>query len=255
MTTAVVTEGIWKEECGVSGVICTDGAEAAPLVHIALYALQHRGQESAGIAALDGGEMILHRGMGLVAQVFDHHRIATLPGPAAVGHVRYATMGSARIANAQPFVVPSPWGPVAIAHNGNLINAPALRRELEAKGVQLYATTDSEMIAHLIARAPAATFEDAIAYCMTRIEGAYTVAEIAGGRLYGFRDAYAIRPLVIGRGPGFWSVASETCAFDHTGAEAVCEVEPGELAILDRDGLRTRQVLPVHRRAHCVFEY
>ena len=255
MTTAVVTEGIWKEECGVSGVICTDGAEAAPLVHIALYALQHRGQESAGIAALDGGEMILHRGMGLVAQVFDHHRIATLPGPAAVGHVRYATMGSARIANAQPFVVPSPWGPVAIAHNGNLINAPALRRELEAKGVQLYATTDSEMIAHLIARAPAATLEDAIAYCMTRIEGAYTVAAIAGGRLYGFRDAYAIRPLVIGRGPGFWSVASETCAFDHTGADAVCDVGPGELVTLDRDGLRTRKVLPVERRAHCVFEY
>lgn len=255
MTITDSTEGVWKEECGVSGVVCIDRAAAAPLVHIALYALQHRGQESAGIAALSHGEMALHRGMGLVSQVFDQARIATLPGSVAIGHVRYATMGSARIENAQPFVVHSPWGPVAISHNGNLINAPALRRELEGMGVELHATTDSEMIAHLIARAPAATAEDAIAYCMTRIEGAYTVAAIAGGRLYGFRDAYAIRPLVIGRGPGFWAVASETCAFDHTGAETVCEVEPGELAILDRDGLRTRQVLPVHRRAHCVFEY
>jgi amidophosphoribosyltransferase len=255
MAGAVSAEGVWKEECGVSGVLCTDGQPAAPLVHVALYALQHRGQESAGVAALAHGELVLHRGMGLVSQVFDAARIAALPGPVAIGHVRYATMGSARIENAQPFVVHSPWGPVAISHNGNLINAPALRRELEGKGVELRATTDSEMIAHLIARAPAATPEDAIASCMTRIEGAYTVAAIAGGRLYAFRDAYGIRPLVIGRGPGFWAVASETCAFDHTGAEAVCEVEPGELAILDRDGLRTRQVLPVRHRAHCVFEY
>ncbi len=254
-TEGIWTEGIWKEECGVSGVICTDGADAAPLVHVALYALQHRGQESAGIASLAGGAMTLHRGMGLVAAVFDHDRIASLPGPVAIGHVRYATMGSARLENAQPFVVPSPWGPVAISHNGNLINAPALRHELEAQGVELHATTDSEMIAHLIARAPAATVEEAMAYCMHRIEGAYTVAACAGGRLYGFRDAYAIRPLVVGRGPAFWSIASETCAFDHIGAEAVCEVEPGELVTLDAGGLRARQVLPVQRRAHCVFEY
>src|SRR3990172_12112978 len=241
----MVSESPWKEECGVTGIFDTTEADAAPLVHIAVYALQHRGQESAGIAALDGDRMTRHRGMGLVSQVFDAARLGELPGHVAIGHVRYATMGSARIENAQPFVVPSPWGPVAIAHNGNLINAPALRRELEPMGVQLYATTDSEMIAHLIARAPAATLEDAIAYCMTRIEGAYTVAAIAGGRLYGFPHPYPIPPLLIGRGPGFWSVASETCAFDHTGAEAVCDVEPGELAILDRDGLRTRQVLPV----------
>lgn len=249
------TDGVWKEECGVSGVFCTDGQPAAPLVHIALYALQHRGQESAGIAALDGDEVRLHRGMGLVAQVFDDGRIASLPGSVAIGHVRYATMGSARLENAQPFVVPSPWGPVAIAHNGNLINAPALRRELESQGVVFRATTDSEMIAHLIARAPAATIEDAVASCMRRIEGAYTVAALVQGYLFGFSDAHAIRPLVVGRGPGFWTVSSETCAFDHTGAEAVCEVEPGELVIIDAGGMRTRQVLPAERRAHCVFEY
>ncbi len=248
-------DGVWKEECGVSGVFCTDGQPAAPLVHVALYALQHRGQESAGIAALDGEEVRFHRGMGLVAQVFDHGRIASLPGPVAIGHVRYATMGSARLENAQPFVVSSPWGPVAIAHNGNLINAPALRRELEAQGVVFRATTDSEMIAHLIARAPAATIEDAVAFCMRRIEGAYTVAALARGYLFGFSDAHAIRPLAVGRGPGFWTVASETCAFDHTGAETVCDVEPGELVIIDARGMRTRQVLAAERRAHCVFEY
>ncbi len=248
-------ESPWKEECGVSGVFSTTAADAAPLVHIALYALQHRGQESAGIAALAGDRMTLHRGMGLVSQVFDAARIAELPGPMAIGHVRYATMGSARIENAQPFVVPSPWGPVAISHNGNLINAPALRREFETQGVALAATTDSEMIAHLIARAPVATADEAMAYCMTRIEGAYTVAALAGGRLYGFSDANAIRPLAVGRGPSFWTIASETCAFDHTGAEAVCEVGPGELVTLDGTGLRMRQVLSGGRRAHCVFEY
>jgi len=253
--TVVISEGIWKEECGVSGVLCTDGQPAAPLVHIALYALQHRGEESAGIAALDGGEVRLHRGMGLVAQVFDNGRVEALPGPLAIGHVRYATMGSARLENAQPFVVSSPWGPVAIAHNGNLINAPALRRDLEAQGVILHATTDSEMIAHLIAKAPAATIEEAMACCMRRLEGAYTVAALAAGRLFGFSDASAIRPLVVGRGPGFWTVASETCAFDHTGAETIWEVEPGELVIIDAGGMRTQQVLPVERRAHCVFEY
>ncbi|MDR7523003.1 MAG: amidophosphoribosyltransferase [Armatimonadota bacterium] len=247
--------GIWKEECGVSGVCCTDGQSAAALVHVALYALQHRGQESAGIAAWDGEVLRHHRGMGLVATVFDHDRIAALPGEVAIGHVRYATMGSARIENAQPFVVASPWGPVATSHNGNLINAPALRRELEAGGVCFQSTTDSEMIAHLIARAPAKSAEDAVAYCMTRIEGAYTVAAIVEGRLYGFSDDRAIRPLVVGRGPGFWTLASESCALDHLGAAPVCEVAPGQLVILDGAGLRTRQVLPVTHPAHCVFEY
>ena len=247
--------GSWKEECGVCGVLCLDGQDAAPLVHVALYALQHRGQESAGIASSGGASMHVHRGMGLVAQVFDHARIARLPGAAAIGHVRYATMGSARLENAQPFVAPSPWGPVAIAHNGNLINAPALRAELEAQGVRFAATTDSEMIAHLIARAPAATLEEAIGDCMRRIEGAYTVAALVGGRLFGFSDAHAIRPLVVGRGAGFWALASETCALDHLGAQVVCDVEAGQLVALDAAGLHTRQVLASPRSAHCVFEY
>lgn len=246
---------IWKEECGVCGVLCLDDASAAPYVHVALYALQHRGQESAGIAASDHGVLHLHRGMGLVAQVFDHARIAALPGAVAIGHVRYATMGSARIENAQPFLVTSRWGPVAISHNGNLINAPALRKTLEAQGVRFASTTDSEIIAHLIARASVASIDDAVADCMRHLEGAYTVAALAGGRLYGFSDAHAIRPLAVGRGPSYWTLASETCAFDHMGAAFVCDVEPGQLVTMDADGLHSRQVLPAAPRANCVFEY
>ncbi len=243
-----------KEECGVFG-ICTDDASAASITHLALYALQHRGQESAGIASNDGTRTWLHKGMGLVAQVFDSDRIATLRGDLAIGHVRYSTMGSARLENAQPLVVSSPWGTLALAHNGNLINAPSLRAELEAGGVTFTSTTDSEVIAHLIARAPADAVEEAIAYCMTRIEGAYTVVVLVGGQVLGFRDAHAIRPLVLGRRGGSYLLASETCAFDHVGADHVRDVEPGECIALSADGFRSYPVLPGHRKAHCVFEY
>jgi amidophosphoribosyltransferase len=249
------TGSIWREECGVAGVLDSGGGDAAPLVHIALYALQHRGQESAGIASTDGGTLNIHRGMGLVAQAFSPERIAALRGRIAIGHVRYATMGSARIENAQPLAADSPWGPVAIAHNGNLINAPRLRAELEAQGVVFEATTDSEVIAHLIARAPVSTAEEAVADCMRRIEGAYTVVATVGDRLYGFTDAHAVRPLVIGRGETFWTLASETCALDHIGAVPVSDVDPGQLVIVDGRDLRTRQVLEEAPPAHCVFEY
>jgi len=243
-----------REECGVLGIWSADGP-AAPMAHLGLYSLQHRGQESAGIATSDGTAVCLHKGMGLVAQVFDQARIAVLHGHQAVGHVRYSTMGSARIENAQPLLVASPWGELTLAHNGNLINAPALRAELEAAGVGFTSTTDSEVIAQLIARAPTASLEGAVAYCMARIEGAYTVAAMAGATVVGFRDAYAIRPLVLGRRGATWVLASETCAFDHIGAEFVRDVEPGELVLLGPDGLRSRQILPVVRHAHCVFEY
>jgi amidophosphoribosyltransferase len=246
---------IWREECGVAGVLDSSGQNAAPLVHIALYALQHRGQESAGIASTDAGVLNLHRGMGLVAQAFTPERIEALRGPVALGHVRYATMGSAKIENAQPFAASSPWGPVAIAHNGNLINAPKLRAELERDGVTFEATTDSEVIAHLIARAPASSAEDAVADCMRRIEGAYTVVATVGARLFGFTDAHAVRPLVIGRGETFWTLASETCALDHIGAVPVSDVDPGQLVIVEGRDLRTRQVLDEAPPAHCVFEY
>jgi amidophosphoribosyltransferase len=247
-------DGGLREECGVIGV-SLDGGAAAPLVHLGLFALQHRGQESAGIASSAGGRVSLHKGMGLVSQVFDAERIAALGGARAIGHVRYSTMGSARIENAQPLLVPSRWGPLALAHNGNLINAPGLRAELEAGGAVFTSTSDSEVIAQLIARASASSVEEAVAYALTRIEGAFTVTMLVDGRVYGFRDAHAIRPLVLGRAPRGWALASETCAFDHIGGSAVRDVRPGELVILAGTALEARQVLPAARPAHCVFEY
>ncbi len=243
-----------KEECGVIGVNTDDGS-AASIAHLGLYALQHRGQESAGIASSDGSRTWIHKGMGLVSQVFNADQIATLRGGLAIGHVRYSTMGSARIENAQPLLVSSPWGPLALAHNGNLINAPSLRAELEAAGAIFTSTTDSEVIAHLVARAPAGSVEEAVAYCMARIQGAYTVVVLVDGRVLGFRDAHAIRPLVLGRLGASYLLASETCAFDHVGAHRVRDVEPGELVVLTAGAFTSIPVLPGQRKAHCVFEY
>jgi len=241
------------EECGVFG-IRTDAREAAPLAHLGLYALQHRGQESAGIATFDGTHTHLVKDMGLVANVFTPERLKTLPGQIGVGHVRYSTMGSACLENAQPFLEPTPWGMLALAHNGNLVNAPILRDELEAAGHRFRATSDTEIITKLIAAAPARTLEDAIAACMQRLSGAYTVVAMAGDTLVAFRDANGIRPLALGRLGESVVFASESCAFDQIGGETVREVGPGEL-LLAGPGLRAVQVLPRARRAACVFEY
>lgn len=245
---------VLREECGVLGIVSAD-RPAAPMAHLGLYALQHRGQESAGIATSDGERLWHHRGMGLVSQVFDADRIAQLPGTLAVGHVRYSTMGSAQLVNAQPLVVSSPWGSLALAHNGNLINAPQWRAALEADGVEFTSTTDSEVIAQLIAHAPVPSLEEAVAHAMKQIEGAYTVVVLASDRVLGFRDAHAIRPLAIGTTGRSWMLASETCAFDHLGAAPVREVDPGELVILDARGMQSMQVLPPKRIAQCVFEF
>ena len=242
-----------REECGVFGIQTEESA--APLVHLGLYSLQHRGQESAGIATFDGLGVHIVKAMGLVAQIFTPERVAALPGSVGVGHVRYSTMGGARLENAQPFLEPTPWGTLALAHNGNLINAPQLRRELEAMGCRFHATSDTEVITKLIATAPAETLEDAVASCMRRIVGAYTVVAMARGTLLAFRDAHGIRPLAVGRRGGDIIFASESCAFDHIGAEAAGEVGPGELLLTEGGGLRSVQVLPVVRRASCVFEY
>ena len=248
------SDDVLHEECGVVGVYTGIGP-AATLAHLALYALQHRGQESAGIASSDGARTWVHKDMGLVSQVFDGGRIAALPGHLAIGHVRYSTMGSARIENAQPLLVASPWGPMALAHNGNLINAPVLRAALEREGVTFQSTTDSEVIAQVIARAPEGTLEDAVAYAMGRIEGAYTITLLVAGTVLGFRDAHAIRPLALGRADRTWILASESCAFDHTAATYVRDVAPGELIVLDAGGMRAQQLLTPRREAHCVFEH
>ncbi len=243
-----------REECGVFGIRMASGA-AAPLAHLGLYALQHRGQESAGIATFDGTRTHLVKDMGLVANVFTPERLASLPGCVGIGHVRYSTMGSASIENAQPFVEPTPWGMLALAHNGNLINAPSLRRGLEAAGHCFRATSDTEVITKLIATSHAPTLEDAVAGCMRRINGAYTIVAMVGEQLLAFRDVNGIRPLAIGRAGQAVAFASESCAFDQIGGEYVREVGPGELVIVDSAGLRTIQVLPPGRRAACVFEH
>ena len=242
-----------REECGVFGIRAR--AAAAPFVHLGLYALQHRGQESAGIATFDGGATHISKAMGLVATVFTPERLAALQGSIGIGHVRYSTMGGASLENAQPFLEPTPWGTLALAHNGNLVNAPDLRDRLEADGCRFHATSDTEVITKLIARSQASSPEEAVADCMRRINGAYTVVAMLGDSLMAFRDANGIRPLALGRLGDSVVFASESCAFDHIGAETVREVGPGELLIADASGLRSLPVLPVVRRASCVFEY
>jgi amidophosphoribosyltransferase len=243
---------IWREACGVFGVALRRG-RAAPLVYVGLLSLQHRGQESSGIATHDGSTLHVRKGMGLVFEVFGPD--PALPGPVGIGHVRYSTMGSATFRNAQPVVVPSPWGPLALAHNGNLTNALALRADLERRGVLFETTSDTEVIARWIATSPASTPEAAVAAAMERLEGAYTVVMLASGRLVAFRDRYGIRPLVLGRLQDGWAVASETCALDPVGAEFVREVEPGECVTVAADGITVKPVPSSARCARCVFEY
>ncbi|MCS7171805.1 MAG: amidophosphoribosyltransferase [Armatimonadetes bacterium] len=243
----------WREECGVFGVALRRGA-AAPFVYTGLLALQHRGQESAGIATHDGAALRVQKGMGLVSEVFRGDPTG-LEGSVGIGHVRYSTMGSAILDNAQPVVVPSPWGPVAVAHNGNLTNAPQLRAELEARGAVFRTTSDTEVIALSIATAPVASVEEAIRTAMVRLEGAFTVTALAGGVLFAFRDQYGIRPLVLGQLEEGWVVASETCALDSVGATYVRDVHPGELVAFEGDEARAEQVLPGVRPASCVFEF
>jgi len=242
-----------REECGVFG-ISWPGRRVAPLVYLGLLALQHRGQESAGIATWSPEGLHLHKGMGLVARVFDD-RLAALPGSLGIGHVRYSTMGSAVLENAQPVAVPSPWGTLAVAHNGNLTNAPGLRRELEGRGVRFRGSSDTEVLAWCIATSSRPTPEEAIRSAMERLEGAYTVVCLADGALFAFRDAFAIRPLSLGRIEDGWVVASETCAFDQIGATFVRDVAPGELVVVRGAEVHAQTVLASSRRAHCVFEY
>jgi len=243
---------IWREACGVFGVALRR-RRAAPLVYVGLVSLQHRGQESSGIATYDGSTLHVRKGMGLVSEVFGPD--SEMPGSIGVGHVRYSTMGSTTLQNAQPVVVPSPWGPLALAHNGNLTNAPALRADLVQRGVVFETTSDTEVIARWIAASSAPAPEAAVAAAMEHLEGAYTVVMLVCGRLVAFRDRHGIRPLVLGRLEDGWAVASETCALDPVGAEFVREVEPGECVTVEADGITPQPVPPSTRPAHCVFEY
>ena len=253
MTTTV--DDVPKEACGVIGVYSRDN-DAARTAFFGLFALQHRGQESAGISAADGGRITTRTSMGLVAQAFQEEDFRSLTGRLAIGHTRYSTTGSNRIDNAQPIVSRGPSLEAAVAHNGNVINAVDLKRELAGWGCTFSSTSDTEIVAHLITHAPATSWEERIAYCMRRLEGAYSLAVLTKNALLGIRDPLGVRPLCIGKANGGWVIASESSALDHIGAEFIREIEPGEAVMVDDQGIRTvYQREPEGTSAMCVFEH
>jgi amidophosphoribosyltransferase len=240
--------------CGIFGIHAPE-RDVARLSYFGLFALQHRGQESAGIAVSDAGRLTALREMGLVTQAFSEQKLRGLRGQTAIGHCRYSTTGSTHWANAQPIVQHGSARTVALAHNGNLTNTGELRAELLRDGARLSSTSDTEVIAALIARDPR-PLEEAVAATMARIEGAFSAVLLSEGKLVGFRDPDGIRPLALGRLDGDPLLASETCAFDLIGAEPVRELRPGELVVADAEGLRTDQaVAPRGSGALCIFEF
>lgn len=244
-----------KEECGVIA-IHSPGREAARLAFFGLFALQHRGQESAGIAVSDGGLVRMHKDMGLVSQVFDEAVLGTLPGTIAVGHTRYSTTGASVLRNAQPIFCQSMVGDIAVAHNGNLINTVQLRKELEAEGEVFDSSSDSELIARLLVRNMHLGPEHAVAAAMRRLKGAFSCTVLVPNMVIGFRDPNGVRPLVAGTLPeGGHMLASESCAFAPVDGTVVRELEPGEMVIIDDEGMRFAQGAPPERKAMCLFEF
>jgi len=247
-------ERTWRDACGVFG-IWGPGEEVARQTFFGLYALQHRGQESAGIATGDGSSIHLHADLGLVSQVFDEDIIKGLTGHVAVGHVRYSTTGSNVPENVQPMRGQHQGTPFAIGHNGNLINTAELRGEFERQGHTFKSTSDTAVIAKLIESRTTTSLEEAIAEAMPRMKGAYSLAVCAPDRLIAVRDPNGVRPLCIGRMDGAWVIASETCALGVIGAEFIREVQPGEIVTLDEDGLSAIQALESKDDACCIFEF
>src|SRR6266567_2324096 len=240
-----------KHYCGVFGVF--GHPNAAELTYYGLYALQHRGQESAGIVTSDGKQFHTHRGMGLVSQIFNGEVLHELVGNIAVGHTRYSTTGSSQLKNAQPLTVDCARGQIAIAHNGNLTNAAKLRDELEAKGSIFQTTVDSEIILHLMAQPGRNGHNNTLVETIRKIEGAYSLVIMTENELIGVRDPHGFRPLCIGRIGDAWVLASETCALDLIHAKFVRDVEPGEIVVFDKDsnkhgGPRSLQAFPLQER-------
>jgi amidophosphoribosyltransferase len=243
-----------KHYCGLFGIY--GHPNASELTYYGLYALQHRGQESAGIVSCDGDQFRIHKGMGLVSQIFDGKVLHDLVGNMAVGHTRYSTTGSSHLRNAQPLTVDCARGQIAIAHNGNLTNAAKLREELESKGSIFQTTVDSEIILHLMAQPTLGGTENNLVQTVRRIEGAYSLVIMTEQELIGVRDPHGFRPLCLGQVDGAWVLASETCALDLIHARFVRDVEPGEIVIIQADGLKSISAFPEHeRRAFCIFEY
>jgi amidophosphoribosyltransferase len=242
-----------RDECGVFGVYAPDH-DVARLSYFALYALQHRGQESAGIASVQGGHIMTQRDLGLVNQVFNEQSLRALQGEMSIGHVRYSTTGSSAWENAQP-VHRSDRRELALAHNGNLINAVELHAEMRGRGVSFRSTSDSEIIAALLSTHEADSFEDAVADVLPRLRGAFSTVVMTRDGIVAFRDPAGLRPLCLGMVGERYCVASESCALDIIGAELLREVEPGEMVSLTERGIGTRMVAPGQRRAFCVFEH
>jgi amidophosphoribosyltransferase len=255
ITPAVHGERPPREACGVFGIY-GKGVDVARITYFGLYALQHRGQESAGIATSDGEQLRFYKAMGLVSQVFNEDILRQLEGHIACGHNRYSTTGSSRPENAQPVFADCELGRVFIAHNGNLVNSAQLRVRLEEQGVRLYTTTDSEVIAAAIATAAGRTWEERIAAALPRFIGSYSLVMLTRDKLVGARDPLGNRPLCIGRRGHAWVLASESCALDTVGAQFYREVEPGEVVVIDEAGVNSfRTAAAAPRRALCLFEY
>lgn len=243
-----------REYCGVFAIF--GSPEAAKVTHLGLYALQHRGQESAGIAVSDGFTVTCHKGMGHVNDLFTSDVLKGLPGHLAIGHTRYSTAGDTDLRNAQPLTVSCQKGQVAIAHNGNLVNAPARRHELESKGDIFQSTSDTEVILHYFARSKHSGIPESLADALDRVDGAYSLVALLKDSVYGIRDPRGFRPLSLGRLNDAWVLASESCAFDLINATFVRDVEPGEMVILDRRGLTSlRFAPPAEKRSYCIFEH
>jgi amidophosphoribosyltransferase len=243
-----------REACGVFGIY--DHPEAAALTYFGLYALQHRGQESAGIAVAKDMQIAEHKGMGLVSDVFDMEQLAQLDGGSAVGHVRYSTTGSSKLTNAQPFRVHYRKKSYAVAHNGNITNAHSLKNELEQAGSIFQSTMDSEIFLHLFVKNLKSGFEQALVETVSRLEGAFAFIMLTSkGEVIGMKDPQGFRPLCLGKLNGNYVLASETCAFDLVEAEFIREIDPGEIVIIGEDGIKSIQTPAAPNRAFCIFEY
>ncbi|MBI5491802.1 MAG: amidophosphoribosyltransferase [Deltaproteobacteria bacterium] len=243
----------FNDECGVFGIY--GHPEAANLAYLGLYSLQHRGQESAGIVSSDGETLHSHKGMGLVADVFTSGAIGKLTGDTAIGHVRYSTAGESHIKNAQPFVVEYSRGGIAVAHNGNLVNAMLLRAQFEAYGSIFQSSMDTEIIVHLIASSNEISITDRVIFALKKIRGSYSLLFLTEDTMIAARDPNGFRPLSLGRLKGAWVVASETCAFDLIEAEFVREIEPGEVLVINKDGVASYRPFPKAQFTPCVFEF
>src|SRR6267142_922683 len=243
----------FKDECGVFGIF--GHPEAANMTYLGLYALQHRGQESAGIAASDGQQVRISREMGYVADIFDGETLAGLPGAIAIGHVRYSTAGESKLLNAQPILIDCAHGQIAICHNGNIVNARELREDLVRQGSIFQSNSDTEVVLHLYARSKARSVEDAIVESVAQVQGAFSLVMLTRDHLIAVRDPHGFRPLALGRLDDAYVVCSETCAMDLIGATYERDVQPGEILIISADGLKSIKPFPPAPLAHCIFEH